>query len=158
MAAVSYRTALAAVIIGGSHTQTDTRGALRSPDLSDQHDGDEHSAVLTKTGREVRYLDGSTLGISQSGRKHSRIGEIVLISLDLIVEFDDAETKAFACIVFTQQAAEDRVGVQAGQTTPHNLADLIYQRANVTVADQSQIKGATHLRPHPSENSSQVPL
>jgi hypothetical protein len=77
---------------------------------------------------------------------------VALISLDLILKLDDAEAKSFAGFVLTQQAAENGVGIEPGRTTPYNLALLVYQRPNVTVANQPQIKRAPHLRLRPSNN------
>jgi hypothetical protein len=58
-----------------------------------------------------------------------------LISRGLISEFDGAVTKTFTSVVFAEQAAENRIGIEAGQATPYDLSCLIYQCPDVAISD-----------------------
>ncbi len=109
--------------------------ALDDPDLPDQHYGDEHTAVLTETGGEIRNLDHPIPGIDEAGKEHRRVRKIGLIGLGLIDELNSVVPKALTRIVFTQQAAKYRIAVEAGQATPYHFGCLIYQGPDVTIAD-----------------------
>ena len=97
----------------------------------------EHAAELAEARREIGDADRAAVAVGQHGGDDRGVAQIFGLILRHVVEHDVGES---LLLVARQQAAEDRIAVEARKAPPHDPRRRIDQRRRAAVADDGKIE------------------
>ena len=106
-------------------------------DHSDQLRRPEDATELPIARREIGDADGAALPIGENRRHHRGVAEIFRLEIGHVVEHDVGKS---LLLVAREQAAEDRIAVEAGIAPPHQARGRIDERGRAPVADDGKIE------------------
>src|SRR5260221_11667222 len=97
----------------------------------------KRAVVAHEPRSEVRHLCAGAVLSDQDRLEDAGIANIIRCRRDLSFEDDVAKSLFFiAC----EQAAENRIAVEAGKTPPDDAAALFYERSDAAIADCRNIE------------------
>src|SRR6185436_17445180 len=86
-------------------------------------------------------FDRAALRVGQPRDEHRRVVLVALLDTRLVEQLDREEADIFALAgTILEQRAEHRIAVEPGETGPVDLAPLVDERADGSVADQREIE------------------
>ncbi len=148
-----------ALAVARRDADRDARPALDRFDDAHQHRRTEHPAEA----REARRKIGdpyAALGSPQLRDEHGRVGQVGLARLRHALERNGEGARASGSRgrqpVAADQAAEERIAVEARPASPDDRAGAIHQRGHLAIADDAEVergevvlrKGVEALRCH----------
>ena len=126
-----------AVVVRRAETDGDARQPGDRLDDPDELRRPEHAAELPEARREIGDADGAAVAVGQHGGDDRGVAQIFRLEIGHVVEHDVGES---LLLVARQQAAEDRVAVEARKAPPHHARRGIDQRSRAAVADDGKIE------------------
>ena len=92
-----------------------------------------------ETRREIDDIDFATF-TREPGSKHRGVGLVALLGGLQALELDREGAVGAILVVTREEEVENRIAIEARQTTPHDPAPFIDQRGEAAVPDESEIE------------------
>jgi hypothetical protein len=125
------------VIVGGTKAQRDARNSRYRLDDPDELRGPEDAAEAPKSRRKIGDADSGALPIRENRRYDSGIAEIFGFEFGHVMEHD---VRKSLLLVTCEQAAEDRIAVEARIAPPHQSRSWTDERGGASIADDGKVK------------------
>ena len=133
-----------AVVAGRTHADGDARQAADRLDDAKNLRRTKHAAELTEARDEIGDLDLAALVIGQRRRDDRRIAHVFRLIFGHVVEHDVGKA---LLLLAGQQAAENRIAVEARIAPPHEPRGRIDQCGRASVSDDGKIKPVVFHQP-----------
>jgi hypothetical protein len=112
----------------------DARAALQRLEHAQEQRRPERALVLQEARGEIEHAEGAVRP-AEGGLEHVGVLAVALLAARAV---GPADAEAAAALL-VQQAREERLGVEARQAAPHDLAARVDQRRELAVADQAEL-------------------
>ena len=136
-----------AIIRARSDANAKTRTAGKWGDTAHQDRRAEQSPMVLEPGRKVGNLNRGASIISQRRDQYRRVSHVFLLRRLEVCKLDVEQPSPGRVVRDLEQAAEDRITVEAGETAPDDSSPSIDQRRYRAVSDDSKVQVAHERAP-----------